>query len=391
MVKFYTADYILPIESNPIKNGIVGVDEHGKITHLSGVNNHNEIPNPIQKLDGVIVPGFVNSHCHLELSHLKDLLPKGSGLVSFLKQVIQSRKAEASAVEKSMLEADALMKRNGIVAVGDVSNQLQSKSVKEKSSLYYHTFVEVLCFEPEKAAEVFRQSLDICEGFSPLSSSITPHAPYSVCREILRFIKHVGMDGSNLLSIHNQESEEENKFFRYRTGDFLDFYEFLGRDISFFKGQARNSLQSIVPLLPKKQRTLFVHNTYTTIKDIYFLKRFGASATWCFCPNANLHIEGRLPKIDSFIDRGFPIVLGTDSLASNENLCILSELKAIVKAFPDIPFTELIRWATLNGATFLGIDQQYGSITVGKSPGLNLISGMKGLKLTTESSVKPII
>jgi cytosine/adenosine deaminase-related metal-dependent hydrolase len=112
---------------------------------------------------------------------------------------------------------------------------------------------------------------------------------------------------------------------------------------------------------------------------------------WCFCPNANLYIEGRLPKINLFIDQGYDIMLGTDSLASNAGLSILSEMQTIQNHFPAINLNHMLTWATLNGAKFLGIDSTIGSITVGKKPGLNLITETDGFKLTPESQVKRLI
>ena len=134
-----------------------------------------------------------------------------------------------------------------------------------------------------------------------------------------------------------------------------------------------------------------VHNTCTNLKDIYFIKRFDKKVNWCFCPNANLYIEGRLPKIDLFLDQGFNITLGTDSLASNSKLCILSEMRTLQKHFPALEINRLLTWATLNGAKFLGIDHEKGSLETGKTPGLNLITGLEDLKITEKTKVRRLI
>jgi len=245
---------------------------------------------------------------------------------------------------------------------------------------------------PEKAIEVFEKALALLNEFKPGSCSITPHAPYSVSKELFKLIKkHSDTNDENLLSIHNQECEDENKFYRYKLGAFLELYEHFGMDISYFKPQARNSVQSIIPLLSNKQKVLLVHNTCTNLKDIYFIKRFDRKINWCFCPNANLYIEGRLPKIDLFVDQGFNITLGTDSLASNSKLCLLSEMRAIQQKFPSISLPRLVEWGTRNGAEYLGIDDEKGTLEAGKTPGLNLISGLDGFKITPETKVKKLI
>ena len=134
-----------------------------------------------------------------------------------------------------------------------------------------------------------------------------------------------------------------------------------------------------------------VHNTCTNLKDIYFLKRFDRRINWCFCPNANLYIENRLPKINLFVDQGFNITLGTDSMASNHGLSILGEMQTIQHKFKAISTAKLIEWGTINGAKFLGIDADKGTLEPGKTPGLNLITGLDDMQLTPASKVKRLI
>jgi len=290
-----------------------------------------------------------------------------------------------------MQQADKTMFENGIVAVGDISNTDISKEIKEKSPIYYHTYIELLGIDPGKAKDIFKSGLSLKERFSPMPASIVPHAPYSVSKALFKEINDLSKHAENKCCMHNQESKEENTFFRYKTGKFVDFYKDLNLDIDYFKPQAKNSVQSIILLLPKDKELMLVHNTYTSLKDIYFIRRTDRNITWCFCPNANLFIENRLPKIELFLLDGVNITLGTDSLASNEELSILSELKTLQSYFSELPLTRTINWATLNGARFLSIEDRFGSIERGKKPGLNLITDMEGLKLTEKSKVQKII
>ena len=393
MIRNFTADYVFPIVSEPIKNGVVSVDENGEILGVYSKDQANLHPGTLEKLSGIIVPGFINSHCHLELSYLRDKIPPGNGLVSFVQNVIETRKehVDASALEESMLKADEEMRQNGIVATGDISNTSASVGVKQASSIYYHSFIELLGFSPSIATAAFEKGNAVKAQFNGLPASIVPHAPYTVSKELFRLIRKKCEGGINLLSMHNQESEEENKLYRYKKGRFVELYDNLDQNIDFFKPQARNSIQTVIPLIEESTPILLVHNTYTTVKDISFVRRFGRNITWCFCPKANLYIESRLPKIDIFLDQPFDIVLGTDSLASNDKLCILSEMKTIQEHFPNIPLSGLLKWATFNGAKFLGVEDRYGSIEKGKKPGLNLISGLDGLKLTADSKVTPLV
>jgi cytosine/adenosine deaminase-related metal-dependent hydrolase len=389
-MKSFRADYVFPVCADPIKNGVVTVDDSGRIIKVADQNSY--APDfPVEQLSGIICPGFVNTHCHIELSHLKDKIKQHTGLVNFIIDVQTSRETDHGLVLDAAFKADNEMYENGIVAVGDISNTNISIPVKAASKLYYHSFIETFGFLPARAEETFNKALELLKEFKPLPASITPHAPYSVSKELFKLIKNYSAGRENLISIHNQESEDENKFYRYKQGSFIDLYASFGIDIRHFKPMARNSVQSIIPLLTDKQEILMVHNTYTNLKDIYFIKRFDRKINWCFCPNANLYIEHRLPKVDLFIGQGNNITLGTDSLASNSKLCILNEMRTLQQKFPVLGTAQLIEWGTINGAKYLGIDDEKGTLETGKKPGLNLISGLDGLKITPETNVKRLI
>jgi cytosine/adenosine deaminase-related metal-dependent hydrolase len=391
-MKKFKADYIFPVHADPIKNGVITVDHSGKIIAVENAPPPGGAADPnIETLSGIICPGFVNIHCHVELSHLKDKITPQKGLVNFIKQVQAIRNTDEAHIIAAAQQADAYMYQNGIVAVGDISNSAITAPIKRQSKLYYHTFIEVFGFVPDKAREILDRAMALCPEFDGLHCSITPHAPYSVSKDLFRYIYKLSEKSHNLISIHNQETEEENKLYRYKTGDFLDLYDSFNIDISSFKPQARNSIQTVIPLLSNRQNILMVHNTYTNLKDIYFAKRFDRKIHWCFCPNANMYIEGRLPKVDLFVDQGFNITLGTDSLASNHKLCILSEMLTLQQQFAELGLERLLQWATLNGARYLGIDDDKGSLEPGKTPGLNLISNLDGLKLTTQTTVRRLI
>jgi len=390
-MKSFKADYVFPVNTDPIKNGVVTVDDQGKILSVSNTHPPDAKGGEPEHLKGIICPGFINTHCHLELSHLKGKLSQQKGLINFIKEIQAVRTADNDDILKAAEKADAEMYENGIVAVGDISNSNVSVPVKAKSRIYYHTFTEAFSFLPEKAQEAFDKAVSLSKEFKPQSCSVTPHAPYSVSKELFKLIKKYSDTGTNLVSIHNQESEDENKFYRYRLGGFIDLYKHFNIDISFFKSQARNSMQSILPLLTNKQEILMVHNTCTNLKDLYFIKRFDRKVHFCFCPGANLYIENKLPKVDLFVDQGFNLTLGTDSLASNNKLCILSEMRLLQAKFPSISTEKLLQWATINGSKFLGIDDEKGTLEAGKTPGLNLITGLDGLKITPETKVKRLI
>lgn len=391
MSSYLSASWVYPVSAEPLRNGIVAVSDDGTITDVWTAQQGEALNiKGVKFYDGVLVPGLVNTHCHLELSHLAGKIPEHTGLPGFVQQVMQQRQASELEIEGAMELADRQMYVNGIVATGDISNQIYSRGVKLKSKLYYHTFVEAMGFNPGRAGEIIQRAVETRDSFLPLKATIVPHAPYSVSAELFEEIKKTSGANGESVSIHNQETLDENLFFESKEGHFLKLYEFLGLDIGFFEAKGKTSLQSYLPFLSGETRTLLVHNTFTSEQDVAFAKAQHERLYWCLCPGANLYIENRLPDVALLRGAGVTITLGTDSLASNHSLSILAEMK-VLQEIKQVPLEELLQWATLNGAGFLGIEAQFGSLEKGKKPGVNLIKGLKGGLITAETSIERII
>ena len=381
-----SADYIFPVSSPPIKNGVVMVDDNGKI--LKVISSKTE---GAEKFSGIIVPGFVNTHCHLELSHLKGKISERKGLAGFISELIPKRGSFSPEEIKSAIEsAEKEMISNGIVAVGDISNTEHSFEKKKKENVFYHTFIEIFDLIPEKAEEKISEAKNLISKLKSPSSSITPHAPYSVSVKLMERIDNLRQP---FLSIHNQESSLENELFSSGTGPLAELMQKAGVDVDS-KRRVQNSLLYILGGLMETKKVLLVHNTYTSQEDLELIKHYSndCEINFCLCPKANLFIENTLPDIPMLVQSGIKITIGTDSLASNDSLSILEEMKTIQKHFPKISFEMLLQWSTKNGAEFFGIEKEFGTIEKGKKPGLNLLKGMnEKFELSEKVSVQKII
>lgn len=336
----------------------------------------------IESFEGILTPGFVNCHCHLELSHLKGVIHKRTGLIDFVFKIVTERDVEEEKIVAAIEAGEQQMLENGIVAVGDICNSGFTMAQKLGERIWYRNFIETSGFPPAIASQRFQRSKDIYDAYATVlpHNSIVPHAPYSVSPELFNLINN--HPGSKQLTIHNQEISAENELFEKRQGDFLRMYEKMNIDISFFKASKRSSLQSFLPSLANATSLILVHNISTSGADIEFANaKFssrGAKLFYCLCPNANLYIADTLPDVNQLIHRGCEIVLGTDSLASNDQLSILEEIKTLNGHFPEIGFDTLLGWATINGAKALGCEDIFGSFEKGKKPGVVLIEPGKG-------------
>ncbi len=359
---------------------VLVTDSEGTIVELI---NESEAGAGIEELEGILSPGFINAHCHIELSHMKGLIPEHTGLVSFVQQVMQNRNA-ATTQEKaiSMQAAEDELQQSGTVAIGDICNGTESLFLKQQSKLYWHNFIEVSGFVDSNAKQRLAAAENVMQAFQAsfplLGNTLAAHAPYSVSKELFRLLND--KTAGQITSIHNQEAAAENELYLQKTGDFLQLYEHFGIDISGFSPTGKTSLRSWLPYFDRGQQLLAVHNCFISAEELEELdasKNSTAGAFsgihFCICINANLYIENRLPPIDLLIQNNVNIVLGTDSYASNRQLNMMEEVRSIKRHFPYIPLPVILQWATYNGAKALGIEDRFGSFEPGKKPGLVLI------------------
>lgn len=336
-------------------------------------------------LNGILCPGFINAHCHIELSHMKGLIPQHTGLINFIEQVMIKRNAPEMVKQEAMTKAEKEMQQNGIVAVGDICNTTDSISLKTKSNLHWRNFVEVAGFVEQGAEKRLNEMEEVEKQFSEKLSSrsqgsqlpsvpitgLSPHAPYSVSKKLFQLLNE--KTTGSIISIHNQETAAENDLFKNKSGEFLAFYQQLAINISSFTSTGKSSFQSWLPCFTNRQQIISVHNSFINEDDIRFAANNFSQIIFCLCPNANLYIENFLPPLDLFIKNNCNVVLGTDSLASNTQLSILEEINTILQNFKHISLSTILQWATINGARALGFDKLLGSFEKGKAPGVLLL------------------
>jgi cytosine/adenosine deaminase-related metal-dependent hydrolase len=375
-----TADYLLTMTGEPLSGQVLIIEEAGAIRAIEPLADHD--PASVEKHTGVLLPGFVNAHCHLELSHMKGKVDTGTKLIPFITQVVQFRDVPQEEILDAIQRADQEMYEGGIVAVGDISNKLDTVATKEASPLRYHTFVEMFDFmQDDWAAKTARDYAPVYEGQARENGhrrTAVPHAPYTVSPSLFRHINELNQQ-QGTVSIHNQETPPENELFLRKSGDFLDFFRSFNIPLETFRPTGQPSIYYALQHLDPQTRTLFVHNTLTTVREIEDARAWGCNGVyWATCPNANLYIENRLPNYQHFLDAGANVCIGTDSLTSNWQLSILEEMKTIHRYQSYVPFTTLLQWATRNGAEALGYEDELGTLEVGKAPGILLLSGLEG-------------
>lgn len=389
MYKKFKADQIFTGTEILPDNFILITDKNGVVENIVDAKDAGDA---IEHFEGLITPGFINCHCHIELSHLKGKINPHTGLVDFVQQVMKKRFAAEEEKQAAMQQAEKEMYHKGVVAVGDICNTTDSIALKQQNRLHWHNFIEVSGFINATAEKRLREMKELAEQF-PFPKSLSPHAPYSVSATLFALLNEVTL--GQITTIHNQESEEENKLYNNKTGSFLQLYRQLGIDIAGFNSTGKNSLPSWMPYFNSQQSIILVHNTFTSEADVCFEKQYTSASSlhtyYCLCPTANYYIEKKLPSVGILQEYDRTIVLGTDSYASNTQLDILEEIKILRKYHPLIPLQTFLQWATLNGARALQMQHILGSFEKGKKPGVVHITKIHQKDITSQSSARRIL
>lgn len=374
------AEYIYTLDRpDPIRNGYVEYDHSGLVTSVG------ECEDPSQEeifLEGAIVPGFVNSHCHVELSYMWKLFRKGTGMAGFIDQINALRDTKSLQEKISDIRhwMDVMWER-GVSAMADISNCDDSFAIKKESPMYTRTFLEVFGTEPEDCPEVIKAVLELqrkAESFG-LDAAPTPHACYTMSPELLTASSREGLK-SGFLSFHSEETQEEEDMLKFGRGPMWDNRKAAGMSVPPVCGKSSllyfiDRLAEVHPA-PFKENILLVHEVCMDQEGIDAVKRVMEHPFIALCPCSNLFIHNALPDVPLMRKNGLKLTVGTDSLSSNDDLDIVRELLCLQEHFEGLELNELLTWACLNGAAFLSKEDTLGSIQVGKKPGLVAIENL---------------
>lgn len=366
------AAWVVPVDQPPIAGGWVAVDR-GQITAIGRPEAADASAwGPVTDLGSVaLLPGLVNAHTHLELSWLRGAVAPAERFTDWVQALFAVRgrpsdMGDVEAIRAAALEAALAMRACGTSLVGDISNSLAVADIPARAGLRGWTFHEVLGFGERDDAQVSqsRERRASAEA-GPVAISIAAHAPYSVSRELLLA---VAAEGRRLrpapVSVHLAESPEEETLIRTGSGPWRTLLEHMGvwRHDWLVPGVSPAAYLADLGLL--SPQTLAVHCTHAAAADLALLREAGSTVVTC--PRSNTWVGVGAPPISGFYASGVRVAFGTDSLASVEDLNLFSELAAAHAVAPDVPASRLLASATLDGARALGLDREYGSLTVGK-------------------------
>ena len=392
-MKRIAAQFVYALDGrDPIRNGYVEYDENdGTIIGVGACSEGEEV------LPGAIVPGFVNCHCHVELSHLHKKFRKGTGMAGFIDQINELRDWAGNDVKARLVrEWMDKMWKDGVSAMADISNDESSFEVKKNHKMYTRTFLEVFGSEPEMCDGVMKDvvELNAKADEAVIDAAPTPHSCYTMSPQLLSASAAAGLE-RGYVSYHSQESQEEEDLLLTGSGAMYENRKRSGMSTPPVTGES--SLKYFIDRLavakpaPYEEHILLVHNVCLAQSDVDAAKEVMKNVYWAVCPLSNIFIHNALPPIPLMMKNDLKVVVGTDSLSSNDDLDMVKELYCLHANFPEVPMTKLLEWACCNGAEFLK-KEELGSLSAGKRPGIVLVNDIDAEgNLTAQSWSERII
>lgn len=356
----YRAAWVLPIARPPIAGGTVTVDGD----RIVGVGEF--AGGPVEDLGNVaILPGLVNAHTHLELSWMRGQVPPGTSMPQWASRLMALRRTVSSEPPEPIVDAIAEARASGTCLVGDVTNTFATFEPLLDSDLSAVLFRELLGFSAPDPEGLVKQVSEQIADLTPvewLRPCLVPHAPYSVSPGLLQAIARASR--GRPFSIHLGESAQEVEFLQEGTGEWRVLLEALNVWNPSWTPPACGPVEYLQRLGLVDANLVAVHGVQFTDGDLSRLA--SAGATVVACPRSNTWTGAGDPPVERFYASGVRVAVGTDSLASVENLNLFAELAAVRRLAPGVSAGRLLESATRAGATALGFQADFGSIEPGK-------------------------
>lgn len=382
----YRAAWVVPIDRPPLPGGSVTVDRD------LIVSVDEQASGDVDDLGSVaILPGLVNAHTHLELSWMRGQLPGVGSMPAWAASLIKLRRSTAPEPQDPIVDAIRAARASGTCLVGDVGNTLVAYEPLADSDMSAAVFYELLGFDPGDADVVVARAAQQIEELTPIAwlrPSIVPHAPYSVSPALFGAIRRWA--GDRPLSIHLGESEAEIEFLRDGSGAWRTLLESMGAWNPTWTPPDCGPIEYMKRLGLVSENLLAVHGVHLSDNELSRLA--AARATIVTCPRSNRRTEAGVPPIECFYASGVRVAIGTDSLASVEDLNLFAEMAEVRRLAPAVPAREILRSATQAGAEALGFRSELGTLEPGKRAqviAVRLPAGISDVEEYLVSGIEP--
>ena len=378
------ADALLPGDDAPLRDAALVLDEEGTVLDLGPASDvlPRHAGAPVEIARGVVMPGLVNAHAHVELSALRGKVSGGHGFVPWVERLMGIRASECPEEDEGALaRAAEEMENFGTVAVGEVTNTLAAASALARRGIGGTLFHEIFGLDRERAlaklAAMRAERAALLDGGAArgFTASPAPHTVYTTHPDAVRAALAEVRDAGARTTVHLCEHAAERSFLVHGSGPFAEFATRMRFPIDRFPVPHKGPVDVAADLGLLAPDVLLVHLTDVRPDELDRIAASGAPVV--LCPRSNLFIEVKLPPLLEMLKVGVLPALGTDSLASNASLDVLAEARALADRFPSVDKRVLVEMATAAGARALGLPD-LGRLAKGHRPGVLCVEGPLG-------------
>lgn len=381
-----------PERPMPLVNHGVLVDEHGLVlavderTRLQQLNlqtHHHQI----------LMPGVVNAHIHLTDAGRTATVPGGNGLVDWVGKLMRDRLNGLEKVEREdgIRQTLADMQQTGTVAIGEVANDDNTLEAIGASGIACRFIHELIGFRKDRVVSALESAKvveeNIVGGKSNVQYTLGAHAPYSVSPGLMKAISERSRASDRFFYQHLAEDPDERELYESGGGNWREFLERIGAWEPSWLPLGVSPIQFYHQLGVLSSSFVAVHLTDATQQEIALMAEIGAKAI--LSPTSNLHITGRLPRVEQLVESGMTLGLGTDGRGSNPSMDVFDEARLLKEHFPALPPGSLLRALTSGGADILQFSE-LGRVAKGRAPGLVAVQ-VPSLSSTSLEEVERVI
>lgn len=321
----------------------------------------------IENCQGVLLPGLVNAHIHLELSayhHVPRPTPEET-FCDWIRSLLQLRQDGGIEAEEVARAARNMLQQQhdaGVLLLLDIGNILPSFPATNSPAVYLSFLLELL--GPTSKAE---EQVLVKIASLPDSVAATPHAPYSTTAGIMMALKQRADRLRHIFSLHVAESADEIELLQSGQGCFRSFLEERGAWENIFPCpgmDGRGAVEYLEHLGLLDANLLCVHCVHVSEKEVQMLAAHGCKV--CLCPGSNRFLGVGVAPLEMMLAHRLLPALGTDSIASNEELDLWREMQILREDHPGVAPAVVLAMATLGGAEAMGYEEEFGALAPGR-------------------------
>lgn len=365
---------LFPGDGPPISDAVVTIAS-GRIAEVDNEGSSRDV---IDLGDVALIPGLVNAHTHLEFSDLSEPIEPRREFAAWIRQVIAVRRSRSWAVDEAVEQGLRQSAEAGVAAVGEIATSNWPREAPELVDSARNAQIELVVFREILGLreDMVDAQLDVSRAFlepaanAGWTAGLSPHAPYSLHPNLFEGLVRQAAEFQVPLAMHLAESAAELELLDRQTGPLVELFRTMGLwgdEVFRRKTRPLDFLRRLADL----PRVLIVHGNLLDDEEIAFVAEHPRMSV-VYCPRTHAAMGHPPHPWLKMKNAGINVALGTDSRASNPDLSIWHELRFLHLRHPELPASELLRLATVNGAAALGLSRD-GTIAPGQAAQLVLV------------------